>query len=192
MADLDIPVFAAEEVVVLHDRDYVLWLVERLRTARSRILAVQFIADVRPQVDDGREVRAVAELLARAAWRGLDVRLVLSRFVGADAVAEPNRVLARWLAPRGVGTRLYKPRDSSRRANVHSKFVVIDDHWVVTGSHNWTPGAFRENHEQSIAVRSTEVAARLRSTFEGYWENGEEAAPGADTGAGVLDVEEPR
>jgi phosphatidylserine/phosphatidylglycerophosphate/cardiolipin synthase-like enzyme len=177
MEPLDLPVFAAEDALVLHDRDYLLWLIHHLRAARKRVLAVQFIADLRPEADPHRDVRAVAAALAHAADRGLDVRVVLSRFVSDRATLEPNRVFARWLAPRGVGLRLYRPREGSARKDMHSKFVVIDDVWVALGSHNWTIGAFGANHEQSLALRSGDVAARLRSTFEGLWSTAEAALP---------------
>ncbi len=177
MDPLDLPVFAADDALVLHDRDYLLWLIHHLRTARKRVLAVQFIADLRPEADPHRDVRALATALAHAADRGLDVRVVLSHFISDRAMLEPNRVFARWLAPRGVDLRLYRPREGSARKDMHSKFVLIDDVWVALGSHNWTMGAFGANHEQSIALRSADVAARLRGTFEGLWSAAEVLQP---------------
>ncbi|MFZ5637773.1 MAG: phospholipase D-like domain-containing protein [Pseudomonadota bacterium] len=183
MEPLDLAVFAAEDAIVLHDRDYPLWLLDRLRGARKRVLATQFIADLRPGADPHRDVRAVATALSHAAWRGVDVRIVLSRFVSDRAALEPNRVFARWLAPRGVGLRLYAPRTGSSRRDMHSKIVIVDDEWAVLGSHNWTVGAFGANHEMSVAVRSADVAARLRSTFEGLWATAEPAVPEVARGA---------
>lgn len=191
MEPLDLPVFAAEDAVVLHDRDYLLWLLHRLRGARKRVLVVQFIADLRPDADPHREVRAVATALAHAADRGLDVRMVLSHFVSDRAALEPNRVFAHWLAPRGVGLRLYGPREGSARKDMHSKFVLIDDLWVALGSHNWTVGAFGANHEQSVALRSIDVAARLRSTFEGLWATAQAPLPEPPSAAPVVRPADP-
>jgi phosphatidylserine/phosphatidylglycerophosphate/cardiolipin synthase-like enzyme len=191
MDPLALPVFAAQDAIVLHDRDYHLWVLHHLNTARVRILATQFIADIRPAADPHRDVLAVAAALARAAARGIDVRVVVSRFASDRDLLEPNRVFGRWLASRGVEVRLYVPHAGSTRRDVHTKCTIIDDEWTVVGSHNWTIGAFGANHEQSVAVRSRDVALRLRSTFEGIWQSAEPAASAAAAPVPAAPVERP-
>lgn len=168
-------VFDAEEGTLLFDEDYGLFLLDAIERARSRVLATQFLVEMRADFDTERHVQFLCRALAGAAWRGVDVRIVLSRFVASPGL-DINEVAARWLLARGVPVRAYRPRQGSARKEMHTKLAVIDSDLAVVSSQNWTPGAFDVNREAAIAVRSVDVAARLAETFEGLWEVGEDGA----------------
>lgn len=167
-------VFDAAAGTLLFDDDYGLFLHDAIERARSRFLATQFLVEMRPELDTERHVQFLCRALAAAAWRGVDVRLVLNRFVAAPGL-DVNEVAARWLLARGVPVRVYRPRQGSARAEMHTKLAVVDEDLAVVSSQNWTPGAFDANREAGIAIRSADVAARLAETFEGLWEVGEDA-----------------
>jgi phosphatidylserine/phosphatidylglycerophosphate/cardiolipin synthase-like enzyme len=159
----------AESATVLLDEDYGLYLLDRVRRARRRVLAAQFLVELRPELDASRLVFFLCRALAEAAWRGVDVRVVVSPFV-AEPGLELNRVAAAWLAEHGVGVRVWAPWPGTHREAMHSKLAVLDDDTGIVSSHNWTPGAFSSNRESAVAVHSRDVADRLAETFEGYWE----------------------
>jgi len=165
--------FSAQEAAMLFDEDYGLFLLDAIHNARKRVLAMQFIVEIRPQLDRLRDVQFLARSLAEASGRGIDVRILVSPFV-TDPGLDLNEIASRWLAARGVSVRTYQPRDGSRRTALHSKVAIVDDIAIVS-SHNWTPGAFAVNREAAVAVRSAEVANRLVETFEGLWEAGRHA-----------------
>jgi phosphatidylserine/phosphatidylglycerophosphate/cardiolipin synthase-like enzyme len=48
------------------------------------------------------------------------------------------------------------------------KLVVADDH-VLTGSHNWSGGAFEGQVQDSVMVTSPDLAAYLSAVFETQW-----------------------
>jgi phosphatidylserine/phosphatidylglycerophosphate/cardiolipin synthase-like enzyme len=175
---VQLDVFPAASAALLLDDDYGLFLLDAVHRARRRVLATQFLVELRPEFDAERFVQMLCRALAEASWRGVDVRIVLSRFV-ADPGLDVNGIARRWLQARGVPVRRYRPRPGSRREQLHTKLVVIDDDLGIVSSHNWTPGAFAANREAAVAVRSGDVAGRLAEAFEGYWEV---AADGADGG----------
>jgi phosphatidylserine/phosphatidylglycerophosphate/cardiolipin synthase-like enzyme len=166
---IELEVFPAQGATLLFDEDYGLFLLDAVQRARRRVLATQFLVELRPEFDGERYVLMLCRALAEASWRGVDVRIVLSRFVG-DPGLDVNGIARRWLQARGVPVRVYQARPGSRREELHTKLAVVDDDLGIVSSHNWTPGAFVANREAAIAVRSRDVAGRLAEAFEGYWE----------------------
>lgn len=171
-SEVKLPFFAGERALLLHDRDYFDYLGVAIRRARKQIVAVQFVVDARPSADVDREVRSICHRLGEAAWRGTQVRVLLNRFFTGSPRLDVNGVAGRFLRRLGVDVRSYRAPAGSRRDEIHSKYVVIDDRVVVVGSHNWTPGAFGSNHEISVAVESKDLALSLVQTFDFAWENG--------------------
>jgi phosphatidylserine/phosphatidylglycerophosphate/cardiolipin synthase-like enzyme len=170
--DQNIAFFTGERAIFLHDHDYYDYILVWSRRARKRIVVAQFLVDARPQFDASREVRGLCHALGEATWRGLDVRVVLNRFLVGDPPLDVNRVAQRFLHRLGVKTRTYSVTEESQRKFIHSKIMLFDDRVVVVGSHNWTANAFNNNHEVSVAVESRDLALRLGQTFERWWATG--------------------
>jgi phosphatidylserine/phosphatidylglycerophosphate/cardiolipin synthase-like enzyme len=113
----------------------------------------------------GTAIGDLVESLEAAAWRGLDVRVLLggSRVnmsiaetaAGSAKVLADRRIQTRWLSAHGV-------RGS------HAKYVVVDDTSLL-GSHNWSRGALTNQTQDSILVRSPDLAAYLTGYFNGQW-----------------------
>lgn len=167
-------VFDADEAALLFDDDYGLVVLDAVNRARARVLATQFLVEIRPEFDTERHVQILCRALAQAHWRGVDVRVVLSSFV-ADPGLDVNAIAATWLESRGVPVRFYRPRGGSRREGMHSKIFIADADLAIVSSHNWTPGAFDSNREAAVMVRSVEATSRLAETFEGFWEVADDA-----------------
>lgn len=175
MAAKPLDVFDAESGALLFDEDYGLVMLDAVNRARRRILATQFLVEMRPAFDIERHVQMHCRALAQAHWRGVDVRVVLSNFL-TDPGLDVNAIATRWLKARGVPVRYYRPRAGGRREGMHSKIFVADADLAIVSSHNWTPGAFDSNREAAVMVRSRETASRLAETFEGFWEVASDAA----------------
>jgi phosphatidylserine/phosphatidylglycerophosphate/cardiolipin synthase-like enzyme len=174
-----------DHAVPLAGRDYLPYLLSLIDRARESVLATIFIVDPRPETDLGGNVRLVLDTLARARWRGIDVRVIVGSSRQTPAIELADRVARRRLADLGVLCRPYATEGPS--GSLHSKYLVIDDVAVV-GSHNWSHQALCLDDELTLAVRSKDLSLRLRSVFEGEWERagtlaGREAAakPRADT-----------
>jgi phosphatidylserine/phosphatidylglycerophosphate/cardiolipin synthase-like enzyme len=91
----------------------------------------------------------ISDALVAAAGRGVAVRALVGATYADDDPAQA-------LLAAGIPI---------RKANVHSKFLVLDGATVVTGSANWSANAW-ENNENSLWIADGTVAAAYRAEFE--------------------------
>ncbi|GAP95750.1 hypothetical protein NIES2104_22740 [Leptolyngbya sp. NIES-2104] len=54
---------------------------------------------------------------------------------------------------------------------LHHKFGIVDRQTVITGSHNWTDSANRDNDETLLIIRSSTVAAHFQREFDRLYAN---------------------
>jgi phosphatidylserine/phosphatidylglycerophosphate/cardiolipin synthase-like enzyme len=125
-----------------------------------------FIVDLLPLRDKKLGVDGILQELDAAVWRGVDTRLLVggsrTNFTIAH-IAELARARAlelgvpcRWLTSKNV-------RGS------HMKLVIADE-YVLTGSHNWSAGAFGGRQTQdSILIASADFAAYASRVFARQW-----------------------
>ena len=52
---------------------------------------------------------------------------------------------------------------------MHNKFVVIDDHVVLTGSFNWTISADKKNAENLLSITDKDIAQKYAKQFKHLW-----------------------
>ena len=59
---------------------------------------------------------------------------------------------------------------SGKNFNImHSKFLIIDDKYVILGSNNWTKSSIYENREISIFCTYKQVVSPLIKKFNKDW-----------------------
>lgn len=98
--------------------------------------------------------------LARAARRGVDVRLLLpSHSDSAPALAAQHSHYAELLA---AGVKIYERTEGI----LHSKTVVVDGVWSIVGSSNFDHRSVLFNDEVDAVVISTATGAQLESYFQ--------------------------
>jgi len=147
------------------DSDYPLTLRALIEKSTRYCLCSLFIVDLLPAGDPDLLVHEVFRTLQGALWRGVDTRLLIGgsrtnldiaeRSVTARSWAEEHGIPVRWLTAQAV-------RGS------HVKLVVADD-YVLTGSHNWSGGAFTDQTQDSVLVQSAALATRFVHLFDGQW-----------------------
>jgi phosphatidylserine/phosphatidylglycerophosphate/cardiolipin synthase-like enzyme len=157
------------EVRLVHDDAYPRELRRLIREASERVWCSLFLIDVDPRLDRELEVAGVLRDLATARWRGVDVRLLIggsrSNLEIAQAAATAFTIASRLRIPtRGLGERDLR--------GSHCKVVVADD-WVLTGSHNWSVGAFSAQIQDSVAVHSRDLAAYCANAILEQWRRGD-------------------
>lgn len=147
------------------DGAYAEELTRLIRLARERLWCSLFLIELNPQLDPQLRVPAVLRQLASAEWTGVDVRLLIggsrSNLLIAEACATAL-IIARNL---GIPARGLSGRD---KRGSHVKLVVADD-WVLTGSHNWSAGAFGDQVQDSVVIRSRDLASYLSNVFLAQW-----------------------
>jgi phosphatidylserine/phosphatidylglycerophosphate/cardiolipin synthase-like enzyme len=87
--------------------------------------------------------------LAKARKRGLTVRVILSR---PQPDKDPKRTKANRLAKQWLQDHDISVEYNETVIELHDKVVIIDNRWIVQGSHNWTPTGLGENREASLLL----------------------------------------
>ncbi|WP_024545837.1 phospholipase D-like domain-containing protein [Picosynechococcus sp. NKBG15041c] len=54
----------------------------------------------------------------------------------------------------------------ARGDKLHHKFGIVDDHTVITGSHNWSQAANTQNDEALLIIRNGAIAQQFTTEFE--------------------------
>lgn len=151
------------------DADYYDMLFGAIRAAKQRIWASQFSFNMQAIPDGKLQVRSIARTLADAAKRGIDVRIL----VGGNArrlLLQPagNDLTLAFLHILGVDGRSYARK---ARAGSHAKYALFDDDLALVGSHNWSPRAFGDGIDSTLAVKSETVANKIAGVFDKAWKS---------------------
>jgi cardiolipin synthase len=122
---------------------YYVWLLHALRAARRSIsLSTGYFVPTHQEREE----------LARAARRGVRVRLVLpSRSDSEDAIAAGRAAYGGLLK---AGVKIYEVQN----AVLHSKFIIIDGVWMAIGSSNFDRRSAVFNNEIDAIVLGSRVA----------------------------------
>lgn len=133
-----------------------------LRRAERRI----FIANSY-FVPDGRVLRA----LARAARRGVDVRIIVPGQSDVDIVRHASRAV--WGRLLRAGVRIFEWEESV----LHAKTAVVDGKWSTIGTFNFDYMSLRMNLEVNVSVLDVRFAQRLEASFLKDFELCREVSP---------------
>ncbi|MFQ5863004.1 MAG: phospholipase D-like domain-containing protein [Candidatus Brocadiales bacterium] len=145
----------ADEVVPIIDRKYFPVVHEVMLNAKKSIICVMGMAQLSVNHPFGGESLLLRDLIG-AKNRGLKVRMILE-----DNPERNNKYAYNFLKDAGVAVAY-----DTEPVTTHSTFIVIDDELTILGSHNWTFGGLRINHEASVLIKSKEVAKAFSQAFE--------------------------
>jgi phosphatidylserine/phosphatidylglycerophosphate/cardiolipin synthase-like enzyme len=126
-------------------------LISHLAQAQHEIVISMFL--FAPGDHQNNRATQVKEALIEAVKRGVQVRLFLEVSDGEDFSTEANRAVAEELGRQGITVHFDSPTQTT-----HTKLVIIDQHYVLLGSHNFTHSALRHNNEASVLIESPKLA----------------------------------
>jgi phosphatidylserine/phosphatidylglycerophosphate/cardiolipin synthase-like enzyme len=140
------------------------------RRAKFRLWCSVFIVDLTPVDRTKFPADEFLHVMAEATWRGADTRLLVGGSRDNIALAEAAESARARALKLGVRCRWLT---SSNVRGSHVKLVIADDQ-VLTGSHNWSPGALHGHGQvqDSVLIESRNLALGLGSRFEFQWERG--------------------
>lgn len=105
--------------------------------------------------------KPLAEALVAAHRGGVDVQVVLDK---SNATAKYSS--ATFLANAGVPTRI-----DSKHPIAHSKYMIIDDKTVETGSFNYTKAAKSNSENVIVFWDSSEIAKTYSANWKLHWDH---------------------
>ena len=126
-------------------------LILHLTQAKHEIVVSMFL--FAPGDHQNNRATQVKEALIDATKRGVQVRLFLEVSDSEDFSTEANRAVAEELGRQGITVQFDSPTRTT-----HTKLVIIDQHYVLLGSHNFTHSALRHNNEASVLIESPKLA----------------------------------
>ncbi len=103
--------------------------------------------------------------LVAAARRGVKIRVLMNSEAMGHAITKINGRTMSFLQRYGMEVKM-----GQFGGVVHAKMMILDDDWLVLGSHNYSKSAFSRNQEASIAVRGREEIKRYRDFFKNLWQ----------------------
>jgi phosphatidylserine/phosphatidylglycerophosphate/cardiolipin synthase-like enzyme len=96
------------------------------------------------------------------AWnRGLEIRILTDNFKVFDEGSDIE-----FLYDNGIPVKV-----DNTENHMHHKFLIIDNHTVLTGSYNWTRSAERYNQENVISLKNETITAQFQSEFNHLWDS---------------------
>ena len=150
---------------LLTDEHYGWALRQSVQASKRRCLCSIFIIDLKTPCA-ANCITDVIDDLADARWRGVDVRVLVGGSRSTFAIGEAAAIAVAHLTDRGIPSR-WLTSDKAARGS-HAKNVVVDEA-VLLGSHNWSPGAFHRDTQDSVRITSAALAEYLAALFEARW-----------------------
>lgn len=143
-------------------------LLQVIDSAHSSLIVVSFAA---------YKVAEIVQALARAAQRGVDVRLVLE--TGEEGGGPLKVGAARAFADLGESVGFYEWPTAERpempnggKASMHAKAAVADEHTALVGSANLTGFGIGSNMELGLLITGGPVPRRLARHFRALMASG--------------------
>lgn len=144
-----------------HAWDYVRAIEREVSQAQSRVWVAVYVARLPDEPDDQHPVIILFNALVAAHRRGVDVQICLDRSMEWDEpeVMDPkHEAPVAWLREHGLTV-----IEDDLERTTHAKVVLIDDHTVILGSHNWTGSALMRNREVSVLIRDAALVAEVEA-----------------------------
>lgn len=102
--------------------------------------------------------------IVAAARRGVKVRVLMNSEAMGHAITRINSKTQSMLQRYGIESKM-----GNFGGVVHAKMMIIDDDYLILGSHNYTKAAFSRNNEASIIVKGREEIKPYRDYFRDLW-----------------------
>ncbi len=148
------------EIRLLTDQEYYPTLQGLIAQATSSIHLVMFL--FKTTNSPKNRAAALVQELIQARQRGVAVTVLLEKSGYDRQLNRENERVGARLKKGGVSVRFDSPRITT-----HAKVVVVDRHYSLIGSHNFTGSALSANHEVSLLVDNQVLASELMQYMEG-------------------------
>ena len=105
-------------------------------------------------------ITQITEALMTAQRRGVIVRVLFSNQSINHAITQANQRTLKKLGSAGVQAKM-----TMINPVLHAKLIIVDNEFVMIGSHNLTGRSLLSNYETSVILRSREVAQTYKDYF---------------------------
>lgn len=159
--------FDYNECQPLDSRTYFSSLLNLMRHARYRIWVNMFYINLLPRGDNDYLVREYFDILKQKTSDRLNVKLLLGTKDNLTVIDAANLVVSQLAKEYNIPTKMY----SGAKTFSHSKYVLVDNDISILGSHNWSNRSLSIGVDDSLFVRSDQLAEYLSNDFFKQWIN---------------------
>ncbi len=153
------------EVALVSDENYYDSARSIIQESEHQCLCSLFILDLSPDVDLELKVHNLLLELQQAHWRGVDVKVVIGGSRSNFEIAKISHSAYNFIRESSLPCKLLMSEDVR---GSHMKFVCTDSK-VLSGSHNWSFGAFGGQIQDSILINSENMVSYINTLFYGQW-----------------------
>ena len=107
---------------------------------------------------------AVALAIVAARLRGVKFRVILHHGSPSDPIFAVNQKTPAWLRGHGATVKFWH-----RSKTMHTKLILVDRTFLVSGSHNLSEKAMSENIETSFFLVGSGKIRKLQDYFNLLW-----------------------
>jgi len=152
------------KIIALYDEDFsniVTGLIER---AKSKIYITTYKLEPR-KGPKAQRINTLIKQLFAANLRGVQIYILLNFYENHKATSNINWYAARMFQKNGI-TAKYQTTGRT----LHQKLFLIDDTYIIAGSHNLSVQSLAENIELSFLIEDDTIYQKCETRFLALWE----------------------
>lgn len=152
------------KVITLQDEDFSNIVTPLIQKAKNKIYITSYKLEPR-KGQKAQRINALIKSLFEAKARRLDIKILLNFYSNHKATSNINWYAARMFQRNGI---IIKYQTSGR--TLHQKIILIDDTYIIAGSHNLSVQSLAENIELSFLIEDKSIYQQSETKFMEYWE----------------------
>jgi len=152
------------KIIPLFDEDYSNIAKKLIHEAKKKIYITTYKLEPR-KGPRAQRINSLIEELFAAHLRGVQIYMLLNFYENHKATSNINWYAARIFQKNGI---IAKYQTSGR--TLHQKLILIDDVYVIAGSHNLSVKSLAENIELSFLIQDDIIYKESETKFLKLWE----------------------
>ena len=157
--------FQRADVFPIVNAEYIPFIISLIDSAQTSIDILMFSAKYY-RGKRNHVVNSYWHALQRASKRGVKIRLLLNSNFYLGGNLRDNQFIVQSFRNHNFQTAF-----SGKSTRLHSKLFIVDQEYILIGSHNTSQRAFNANFETSVAIKSIELALGFKSHFDRLWKS---------------------
>ena len=153
-----------QKIIPLFDEDFPNMVTKLIGQAAKKIYITTYKLEPRKGPKAQRINALIAELF-NAAVRRVDIRIMLNFYENHKATSNINWYAAKLFQRNGI---IIKYPSSGR--TLHQKLFLIDDTYIIAGSHNLSVQSLAQNIELSFLLQDDTIYQEAETRFLKLWE----------------------
>ena len=153
-----------QKIIPLYDEDFSNIVTNLIKQAVKKIYITSYKLEPR-KGPKAQRINALIKELFLAKSRNVDIKIMLNFYENHKATSNINWYAAKVFQKNGI---IIKYSGSGR--TLHQKLFLIDDVYIVVGSHNLAVQSLAQNIELSFLVEDDSIYQEAETKFLQHWE----------------------